>query len=186
MARANAIVQTAIDAEAGTLTITVAGQEPLVLRVGDLSPEVAAYAALHGLKQRIVDAAALERDEMGRPASPADKWAAMAKLVTHYASGSKEWGLRAAGGEGTGGGVAGGLTLRAVAAVQGVELRVMRERLEALAEKRGTTTKALLARLAKEPAVAEKMAELRGPAKAGGDELLAELAGGGAEKGREV
>lgn len=181
MARANAIVQTAIDAGAGTLTVTVAGHEPLVLRVADLSPEVAAYAALHGLKQRIVDAAALERDEMGRPASPADKWAAMSKLVSHYASGSREWGLRTAG-NGSGAGAEGGLILRAVAAIQGVELRGMRERLEALAEKRETTTRALLARLAKEPAVIEKMAELRGPVKAGGDELLAELAGGGAEK----
>ena len=170
------VVKTTINPDERVLRIEVPGHDTLEVRVESLSPEVAAYAALHGLKQRIVDAAAISRDDLGRPASPADKWAAMEKLVAHYNSGAKEWGLRATGDGRTGGD--GGLTLRAVAAVQGVEVRVMRARLDELAERRGTTVKALLAKLARQETVAAKMAELRGPAGPDGEDLLGELAGG--------
>jgi len=170
MARANSIITTAINAD--TITFTVAGAGELKLDLHNISSDVATRAMHHGLIQRISDAAALSRNpENGQPASPADKLEAMRRLVDHYNTGSAEWGIRAPAAERG----EGGLTLRAVAAVQGVTVDEMRTRLEGLAEKRETTVRAILAKLATQADVAAKIAELRGPAAVDADDLLGEL-----------
>ena len=51
----------------------------------------------------------------------------------------------------------------------------MRQRIERLAEKRGITTRALLATLAKQEAVAKRIAEMRAPTGLDADDLLGEL-----------
>jgi hypothetical protein len=171
MARANSIITTTVGAS--TITFAVKGAGELILDMEKVSDDVATRAAHHGLIQRISDAAALSRNtDTGQPASPADKLEAMRRLVDHYNSGTADWALRAAGGEGK----EGGITLRAVAAVQGVDVATMRTRLEELATKKETTTRALLAKLATQPAVAAKIAEMRGPAAVDADALMGELA----------
>lgn len=48
--------------ENGRLTITAIGEQPIAIDAGMLTAEIRTYAMLHGLKQKIVDAAALGRD----------------------------------------------------------------------------------------------------------------------------
>lgn len=93
--RSNSVIHVDIDAEAGSVLFTVRDQGNLELRLDDLAPGVVRYAALHGLKQRICDVAALGFvEEENRFATPAEKFAAMQALVEHYASGSAEWSVR--------------------------------------------------------------------------------------------
>lgn len=97
------------DAERMTVTVTFADTSTLVVQVGDLSADIIAQATLHGLKQKLVDAAAISRDpETGRSASLADKANAVREVAERLASG--EWNKRRADGEGG----AGGLLLRAL------------------------------------------------------------------------
>lgn len=80
--------------EAGVITFEVAGAGEITLQVAKLSPAVLERAVLHGLVQRITDAAAMSRDPAtGAPADPAARLAAMSRLVAHYESGTEEWGL---------------------------------------------------------------------------------------------
>lgn len=167
-----AIIKTAIDAKARTLTFTVEGAGEVTMHIGNLSPELYEAAAFHGLKQRISDAAALSRDtETGAPASPADKLAEMRRVVAHLESGTSEWSMRPAGG---GGGES--LTIRALANIKAISVEQARERVAALAEKRfnGDEKKAM-AVLRSAPEVAAEIARLRGPAKVNADEVLGEI-----------
>ena len=132
------------------------------------------YAAFHGIKQRVVDSAAIAWDGIGERPTPADKYAEMVKIVDHLNSGSPDWNTT----RGEGGGAIGGVTLKALAAVQGMELDAMRARVAEVAEKQGKTVKVKLAEYATMPAVIKKIVELRAaasPVKA--DDLMAELKG---------
>lgn len=61
-------------------------------------------AMLHGFVQRIQDAAAISRStDTGKPATPQEKYDAMAALVEHYNSGSEDWALRREAGTREGG-----------------------------------------------------------------------------------
>lgn len=61
-------------------------------------------AEAHGWIQRISDAAAISRNpDTGKPATPQEKFDAMAKLVAHYESGTAEWSRVREAGESTGG-----------------------------------------------------------------------------------
>lgn len=172
--KSNATMAVEIDRASNRITFTVRDAGEIVLDMSRLSPEVLAYAAFHGMKQRIADAAAMSRNpDTGAPASPADKFAAMEALAAHYMSGSDEWALRVASG---GAAKPSGLTLRALADVQGVDITTMRERVDTLAERKGTTPAALLRELAKAPAVAKRIAEMRATSSPDADELLGELA----------
>lgn len=67
-------------------------------------------AAIHGMIQRISDAAAISRNpETGKPATAQEKFDRMAQLVTHYESGTSEWSR-----VGQGGGNRGGYLFRAL------------------------------------------------------------------------
>ena len=82
------------------ITFNVIGAGSLTLDLNSLSKEVLSRAALHGMKQRISDAAAIPRSlETGLSATPEEKFNAMKALVEHYSSGSSDWNrARAAGG----------------------------------------------------------------------------------------
>lgn len=171
--RANSIITTAHDS-AG-ITFHVAGVGELSLPFADLSPEITRRAMIHGLIQRVSDAAALSRNpDTGKPATPQEKFAEMEKLVAHYRTGTVEWALRRASGGGES--REGGVTLRALANVQKTDVGAMREKVERMAEKNGTTTRAILAKLATQSAVAAEIARLKSATVAiDADELLAEL-----------
>lgn len=82
----------------------------LTIAVSELSPDMVIQAALHGLKQKLCDAAAISRDpDTGRSATVEDKYRAVRVVFDRISAG--EWNATRAGGEGTG---AGGLLFRAL------------------------------------------------------------------------
>ena len=93
MARKNAIVSITRNAENGELTFTVADTGEFNLNPAELSDEVRNRAMLHGLVQKVSDAAA-----MGKDATPSDKFAAMKSVADRLIEG--EWSKRT--GEGSG------------------------------------------------------------------------------------
>lgn len=170
-----ATVGTVIDG--GVLTINVEGFDPLVMDVSKIAAVNNERATMHGWKQRIVDASAIGKDlETGLSATPAEKYAAMKTLVDHYMGGSFEWSPGRTEGSKRD---EGGITLRALAAVQGVDNETMRARVIAACEKRGITPKTYYAIVATSPDVANKIAEIRAAAVKPGaaDDLMLELMG---------
>jgi hypothetical protein len=112
MAKANSVISTTLNQSIGTIEFKVAEVGTLVLHMERVSEANRAYAALHGFKQRIQDAAALPCDEVtGKPASAFDKFDAMQELVEFYESGAGDWNRRGGGG---GGRPAGGILLQAM------------------------------------------------------------------------
>lgn len=88
------------------ITFNVLGIGDMVLNVGKLNSAIIQKAAMHGLVQRISDAAAISRNpDTGAPATPQEKFDAMSKLVAHYESGTSEWTRVRAAGEGQSGGL---------------------------------------------------------------------------------
>lgn len=79
-----------------------------------LSPAIANAAMWHGLKQKLVDAAAISRDPLtGKPATIATKYAAVEEVFTRLTSEVPSWNkTRGEGGAGTTG--VGGLLYRAL------------------------------------------------------------------------
>lgn len=128
MPRSN-VITTAVNAAARTVSFKVGERPALVLDLSRVSGANVAYAALHGFKQRIADAGALERtDQDGRliPAQEleAAKFAKMSALVEHYHSGSEDWSTRREGS-----GTEGGLLLRSLVAA-GVDMEQARAKIE--------------------------------------------------------
>lgn len=111
-------VSTAVDADAGTLVITVIGHPAITVRLDDLDEDLARQAALHGLKQKYVDKAAL-----GAQATPAERYAAIRRMVDHHAEGG-DWNMVATGGDGASGD---GLLVRAIAEATGIDRDAARE-----------------------------------------------------------
>lgn len=90
------------------IIMTPAGGTPVRLEVTQLSEEIIRYAVLHGLKQKLVDAAAISRDpETGRSATLATKLAAVQDVLDRLLAG--EWNKRREGS-----GTSGGLLFRAL------------------------------------------------------------------------
>lgn len=80
------------------IAIAVKGAGIVTLNMDKISPENMAYAAFHGLKQRVVDAAALARDTKTGQAAPADeKLEAIQAVVEHLESGTAQWSRVVAG-----------------------------------------------------------------------------------------
>lgn len=172
-AKSNQVITTTVTGSTITFNVRDTGQ--VVLDLSTIHPDVLQRAALHGMIQRISDRAAIGRNpETGKPASPAEKLAAMQALAAHYAAGSADWSPARS----EGGGNEGGITLRALARVQGVEVDVMRARVAEQAEKRGITPKAYLARVAGAEAVVRAIAAIRAESGDAGqaDAMLDELA----------
>ena len=93
-----------VDDPNNSLRLTFANGAEHTLRLGDLRTEVLAYAVLHGLKQKLVDAAAISRNpDTGRSATAEDKYLAV-KVVFDRLVNEGLWNApRGEGGTGTGG-----------------------------------------------------------------------------------
>ena len=96
----NATITAAIDNN--TLSLTFANGETLTMRGDALNSDVQQYAMMHGLKQKLVDAAAISRNpETGRAATVADKYQAVKTVFDRLLAG--QWNAVREGGGATGG-----------------------------------------------------------------------------------
>jgi len=179
--KANQIVEPIISEDFSKVTFNVRGHESFVLEMDKLHPDVVKRAACVGMAQvRINDAAAIGRtDKEGRIIPEVDrtamKYEAMKRLAYHYMTGTAEWAQRVAKGKAKGDGGELNLILRALAAVQELDVESMRKIVASKAEKRGITIRVYLNQIATSEAVRRKMDELRGPPAADADAMLAEL-----------
>ena len=106
----NAKRQNAITAEinGGTITLQFANGETLTMRGDGLNTDIKQYAMMHGLKQKLVDAAAISRNpENGRAASIDDKFQAVKAVYDRLLAG--QWNATREGG-----GQSGGLLFKAL------------------------------------------------------------------------
>lgn len=91
------------------MAITFGNGREITLVASDISAEIALHAMMHGLKQKLVDAAALSRNpDTGRAATIDDKYQAVLEVYNRLLSGS--WNK----GRGEAGGTKGGLLFRAL------------------------------------------------------------------------
>ena len=157
--REGSILAVVMDEENNQIVFNVKGAAPdgggksITLDINKMHPVAVAYAALHGMKQRIADMAALSRNtETGLAATAADKFNALARGVEHYMSGTPEWNLRQSAGERTSGEL--GLLARAIAQIKGKEVLEVRDWLK-------TKTEAERKALAIAPAIKPLMDEFR-------------------------
>ena len=161
-----------INADGTALVLTFSHGESLTIKPADLSPTIVAQAIMHGLKQKLVDAAAISRNpETGRAASVADKFDAVKEVYDRLLSG--EWNKRREGGAG---GAAGGLLFRALCRMYAgkKDADAIREFLEGKTD----AEKAALRKNAKVAAIIEEIrAESTKPGDANADDLLADLEG---------
>ena len=92
-----------------TLALMFANGETLAMRGDALNSDVQQYAMMHGLKQKLVDSAAISRNpETGRPATVEDKYQAVKTVYDRLLAG--QWNATREGG----GGATGGLLLQAL------------------------------------------------------------------------
>jgi len=86
--RENSIVTTSISDDLQEVTANVKGAGSVTIHMWKLRTDVREYAACHGIKQKIGDAAAQSRDPLtGKSASPAQKLAAIQKVVDRLENG---------------------------------------------------------------------------------------------------
>lgn len=159
------MIETAIEGTGNDAVVIfrVAGERDLRLPVADLAPEVMTRAMIHGLVQKVSDAAAIPRDvNTGRSATSEEKRAAMATVVETLLGG--EWNRRAPAGA-----TSEALTVRAIARVKQCTVDVARAAWDRLSAEE---KKALRANARILAAVAEIRAEDGGPA---GDDVLDSL-----------
>lgn len=99
------------------LRLTFSHGASIELRVTELSPSIIMQATLHGLKQKLVDAAAISRDpETGRAATIETKFGAVREVFQRLLAG--EWNKTREGG-----GATGGILLRALMRMQPTKTR---------------------------------------------------------------
>lgn len=159
----------------GTLVLTFRHGEILRVHPESLAPEIQRAALLHGLKQKLVDAAAISRDPAtGRAATIATKYEAVKEIfvrITGVGGEAPSWNKPRAGGAGG----AGGLLARAIARYKGVEVSAAKAYLDRL-------TDAQKQALRVDPRIATIINELRlesaKPAGIDTDALLGGLDGG--------
>jgi hypothetical protein len=174
--RANAVIKTQVEGDGpdARMVFAVLGAGTLTLEMGKLSAAVLARAALHGMKQRVSDAAAIPCDrETGRPATPEEKFAAMKELVDHYMTGTGEWNRARAAGSG-GGRDTSGITLQAMRRVW--PDRDCEELVFKLERRRVITRREAYAAFAKTREVAAMIAQIKSEgANMSADDLLFEM-----------
>ena len=152
----------------GILMLTFANGQTLTLQADVLNTDIQQQAMLHGLKQKLVDAAAISRNpETGRAASVEDKYQAVKTVYDRLLAGA--WNATREGG-----GATGGLLLQAL--VRMYAGRKTAEDIKAfLAEKSDAEKTALR----KNPRVAQIIEDIRveqgKAANIDTDELLGEL-----------
>jgi len=154
------------------LTLNFITGEELTVDVNALSVEIQQQAMLHGLKQKLVDAAAIARNtETGLTASPEDKFAAVKTVYDRIIRQDGTWNAIREGVEHK----AGGLFMRALMELTGKT----KPQLEVMVEKMSKEEVSALKKSEKVLAITQRM-EREAAAQAGntGDDLLAMLAGG--------
>lgn len=157
--KANTVVTTSHDPVARTLTFAVRDCEPLILHLDKVSDANKARGLIHGFNQRVVDAAARARDTAtGAAKSPAEKRAAMARIVDHLNSGAETWSPEREGGQGPG---LDAMILAAVAEATGRDVEGVRAMVAAGAEAKKVGQREYLAALGTAKAVAPILARMR-------------------------
>jgi len=167
----NSTISTDLFVPKMTLTLTFSGGQEIVVDANKLRPEIRDMAILHGLKQKLVDAAAISRNiDNGQPASVADKYAAVKKVADRLMSADGQWNEgRGAAGESTP--KSGDMLVRALIIMTGRDEEYVKDFLSA-------KTKEQRAALKKNPRVVAIIAELMAATVSNGvntDELLGEL-----------
>ena len=162
----NATITAAINGN--TLTLTFANGATLTMRGDALNSDVQQYAMMHGLKQKLVDAAAISRNpETGRAATVEDKYQAVKVVYNRLLGG--QWNATREGGGNAGGLLAQALTRMYAGRKTAEDIKAF------LAEK----TDAEKTALRKNPRVAQIIEEIRAEqgkaANIDTDELLGEL-----------
>lgn len=93
-----------IEAPTGFLHLTFGNGKTLTIATNEISPDIRTQAMLHGLKQKLVDAAAISRNpDTGRSATIDDKYNAVREVFDRLMSG--QWNKVRDGGSGTKGGL---------------------------------------------------------------------------------
>lgn len=85
-------IKSTIDIDNKTLTIATEGKNDIVVKLSELDNGIIEYSALHGLKQKIVDAAAL-----GAGYSLTEKYNAMLEVFERITGDDPSWNKRAEG-----------------------------------------------------------------------------------------
>ena len=170
-----AIDATVLTEPSGTpygLRLAFSHGETLTLRATDLSPTIVAQAIIHGLKQKLVDAAAISRNpETGRAASVADKYEAVKEVYDRLLSGG--WNKRREGGAG---GSVGGLLFRALCRMY--DGKKTADDIRAFLEGKTDAEKAALRKNSRVAAIIEEIrAESAKDGDVNTDDLLADLEG---------
>lgn len=115
----------------GTLVLTFRHGEVLRIHPESLAPEIQRAAMLHGLKQKLVDAAAISRDTTtGRAATIATKYDAVREIFDRITGESPSWNKPRAGGQGG----QGGLLARAIARYKNVPVEAAKAYLDRLTD----------------------------------------------------
>lgn len=97
------------------LILTFANQRVLTVDASQLSPAMQHAAMMHGLKQKLIDGAAIARDpETGRTATIDDKYDAVAEIYSRITHATEPAWNKVRGGEGTGGTAKGGVFVTAL------------------------------------------------------------------------
>lgn len=162
----NATITATIDGT--TLALTFANGETLTMRGDALNTDIQQQAMMHGLKQKLVDAAAISRNpETGRAASVEDKYQAVKTVFDRLLAGA--WNATREGG-----GTTGGLLLQALC-----RMYAGRKTAEAIKAFLAEKTDAEKTALRKNPRVAQIIEDIRAEqgkaASIDTDELLGEL-----------
>ena len=162
-----------IETQSLTLTFGASGVAPLTVALAELSPAIILQCTLHGLKQKLVDAAAISRNpDNGRAASVEDKCWAVREVAARLCGG--DWNKAR---DGVGGGNTAGVLLRAL--VRLYDGRKTEKELRAFLERKTAAEKAALRKSAKIAPVIEAI-KLEDLERRGGEipesgDLLAEL-----------
>lgn len=151
-----------------TLTLEFANGRTIAISADELQSTIRAHATMHGLKQKLVDAAAISRNtETGRAASIDDKYEAVLTVYERLTAVNPSWNAVREGGAGN----TGGLLLRAL--VQLYTGRKTREQLIAYLEGKTAAEKTALRKNPKIAEIIETMRETDDSIDT--DELLGEL-----------
>lgn len=154
------------------LTLNFATGQELAVDLDKLSPDILTQAALHGLKQKLVDAAAIARDPTtGLSATPEDKYQAVKAVFDRITRADGTWNAVREGEQRA----QGGMFVRAI-----MELTSKtREETTAMLEKLDKDQIAALKKNAKVLDITQRMEREAAAAKPdNSDDLLAALAGG--------
>ena len=117
--------------EGGNLTLTFRHGERLTVFVDQLDHQIQRMAMLHGLKQKLVDAAAISRDTTtGRAATIATKFEAVKEIFDRLTGENPSWNKPRVGGAGG----QGGLLARAIARYKSVTVEQAKTYLDRLTD----------------------------------------------------